>query len=231
MPFISCLRLREMRNICTILSWKFEGKKPLGWTRCRWKDSIEVGLKKNVEVWRVPWIGIYEQYDECLSWISAISWPVEYHTCKGYRVPWTCLCAVTRCVSKRSYEVQFFFVYEGNKTLLNLSVFIRPYNKCDTEKLKEMILDCGRPGRIIEINYTCRSFIIGTVLFFFNWMIKWEEWKDSISASHGNTRFSSSTSASKPNVDILRKIDISGGIILKLKPLDTIDWPILWFQN
>jgi hypothetical protein len=139
-------------------------------------------------------------------------------------LPWTCLCVVTRFVSKKSSEVQFFFIHEGNKTALILSVSVRLYTKCDISE--EMILDCGRPGRIRKINYSCRSFVIGTVLSLLDDYMR-QQSKDSFYISRGDTRFSSSTSAGKPKVDILRKRDIGGEIILKLISLDTIDWPML----
>jgi hypothetical protein len=42
----------EMRNAYKIFVGKYEGKRPLGRSRCRWEDSIKMDLK---ETW---WEGV-----------------------------------------------------------------------------------------------------------------------------------------------------------------------------
>jgi hypothetical protein len=42
----ACSTYVEMRNACTVLVGKYEGKRPVGNPERRWEDSIKMGVKE-----------------------------------------------------------------------------------------------------------------------------------------------------------------------------------------
>jgi hypothetical protein len=64
-------RMGENRNVFRLLVGKPEGKRPLGRTRCRWKDNIKLNLAE-VGLNGVDWIGLAQDMDRWRALINAV---------------------------------------------------------------------------------------------------------------------------------------------------------------
>ena len=64
-------RMEQSRNAYRVLVGKPEGKRPLGWPRCRWEDNIKMDLK---EVGCDPgeWIDLAEDRDQWRAYVRAV---------------------------------------------------------------------------------------------------------------------------------------------------------------
>jgi hypothetical protein len=61
----------EKRNACRLLIGKSEGKRPLGRSRCRWVDNINMGFVD--VVWGgKDWIGLAEDRDKWRTLVSVV---------------------------------------------------------------------------------------------------------------------------------------------------------------
>ena len=64
-------RMEQSRNAHRVLVRKPEGKKPLGWPRCRWEDNIKMGLRE-VRCDPGDWISLAEDRDQWLGYVRKV---------------------------------------------------------------------------------------------------------------------------------------------------------------
>ena len=64
-------RMGEEREVCRVLLWKPEGRRPLGRPRRRWVDNIRMDLQE-VGCGSVDWIGLAQDRDRWRTLVSAV---------------------------------------------------------------------------------------------------------------------------------------------------------------
>ena len=61
----------ERRGVYRVLVGKFEGKRPLGRTRCRWEDNIKMDLQE-VGYGGMDWIELAQDMDRWRARVNAV---------------------------------------------------------------------------------------------------------------------------------------------------------------
>jgi hypothetical protein len=67
-----------MRNVCTVLVGKPDGKRPLGRPMCRWEDNIKMDLSEVEWECVVDWMNLAQDRDQ---------WQALVNTVMNIRVP------------------------------------------------------------------------------------------------------------------------------------------------
>jgi len=62
----------ERRDVCGVLVWKLEGKRPLERTRRRWEDNIEMDIQE-VGCGGMEWIDLAQDRDKWLALVNAVT--------------------------------------------------------------------------------------------------------------------------------------------------------------
>ena len=62
----------ERRDVCRVLVWKPEGKRPLGRHRRRWEDNIKMGIQE-VGCGGMDWIELAQDREKWLALVNEVT--------------------------------------------------------------------------------------------------------------------------------------------------------------